>query len=184
MHSRTRSLLPTLATFGNLMAGFFALLFAARGDFAHAAALVAVAAVFDLLDGAFARYGASENCQTRDEIGTNLDSLADVVSFGAVPAFALHQSTLYDLPATGLAVCVFFLACGAWRLARFPLLKNPEYFVGLPIPPAGVALALLAVLDLPALLAAVAAVVLGALMVSTLTIPIPSAIRRPKKRTL
>ena len=84
--------------------------------------------------------------------------------------------------ATVLAVCVFFLACGAWRLARFPLLKNPEYFVGLPIPPAGVALALLAALNLPPLAAAGVAVVLGALMVSTLSVPIPSAMRRSKKR--
>lgn len=183
-----RDLLPNVATFGNLTAGFLALLFVAQGDFPHAAVLVAVAAGFDLLDGAFARLGSDNGAGDPDEaanrnaLGANLDSLADVVSFGAVPAFAVHQAVLHGLPVAGLAACVLFFACGAWRLARFPLVKEPDHFVGLPIPPAGVALAVLAALNPPPPLALVSAVALAVLMVGTLPFPKPSAIRRPKKR--
>lgn len=178
-----RGLLPNVATFGNLTAGFLALLFVAQGDFPHAAVLVAVAAGFDFLDGAFARRcPPDEPDETGSGLGANLDSLADVVSFGAVPAFALHQAALHELPVAGLAACVVFFACGAWRLARFPLVREPDHFVGLPIPPAGVALAVAAALDPPPLLVLMTTFALAVLMVGTLPFPKPSAMRSPKKR--
>jgi CDP-diacylglycerol--serine O-phosphatidyltransferase len=74
------------------------------------------------------------------------------------------------------------VVCGAVRLARFPLVKNGKHFLGLPIPPAGVALAGLAVAE-PSALAALAAVVsLGALMVSSIPFPTLSAFFSPKER--
>lgn len=175
-------ILPSVMTLGNLVAGFAALPLAARGLFLEAAFLVALAAGLDLLDGALARL-----CSTEGEFGGNLDSLADVVSFGAAPAFALYLSTLQDLPYIGLAACVGFLACGAARLARFPLVKREGYYLGLPIPPAGLALALLAATGTPPALALAATFTLGALMVSR--IPFPSVGRllhnpeRPRPRT-
>lgn len=175
-----RSLLPCVATCGNLMAGFLALLLVAQADFARAAVLVAVAAGFDILDGAIARR-ASEGEGEKNDFGSNLDSLADLVSFGVVPAFALYSAVLYTLPFAGQAVCLVFFVCGALRLARFPLVRRQDYFVGLPIPPAGLLLVILAALNPPPPLALTAAVVMAGLMVSTLPFPSPSALRRLKK---
>lgn len=171
-----RDLLPSLLTFGNLLAGFVALSLAARGLFAQAAAFVALAAALDLLDGAVARLYSAE-C----ELGSNLDSLADIVSFGAVPAFALYLSTLQGLPYFGLAVCAGFVACGAARLARFPLVKREDRYLGLPIPPAGLALALLAAVGVPPSVGMAAVLALGALMVSKFPFPTVAALTAGKK---
>ncbi len=158
--------LPTLATLGNLSAGFAALLLALQHDFGLAAALVGVAALFDAVDGAVARL---KNCE--GEFGRNLDSLADLVSFGAAPALALYLGPFDALNGAGSAVCLCYLACGAFRLARFPLVSNASCFVGLPVPPAGVFVSLLVAVGVSPVPAAAAAVSLGALMVSTLRFP-------------
>ncbi len=167
--------LPTIITCGNLSAGFLAALLAVQGRFIQAAALVLVAAGLDLIDGAVAR--ASD---TDGEFGVNLDSLADLVSFGVAPAVALYLSALHALPVTGVAACLLYVVCGALRLARFPMVKSPEHFIGLPIPPAGVALAGLAVLDptwWPLVLATV--LLLSALMVSEIPFPKLSGLSLP-----
>lgn len=173
------ALLPSVLTCANLAAGFVALSFAAGGLFLEAALLVALAAGLDLVDGALARL-----CSAEGEFGSNLDSLADVVSFGAVPAFALYLSTLQDLPYAGLAVCAGFLVCGAMRLARFPLVKREGCYLGLPIPPAGLALALLAAAGASPVVALAAALALGALMVSKLPFPSATAALRVCKKAV
>jgi len=130
-----------------------------------------------LVDSTLARL-----CSVEGEFGRNLDSLADVVSFGAVPAFALYLSTLQGLPYVGLAVCTGFLACGAMCLARFPLVKREGCYLGLPIPPAGLALVFLAAAGTPPVVALAAALALGALMVSRLPFPsVTAALRACKK---
>jgi CDP-diacylglycerol--serine O-phosphatidyltransferase len=165
--------LANALTSGSLVAGFLALfLIFQTGNLLAAAGMVTLAAVFDGLDGAMARRIGSDG-----EFGTNLDSLADVVSFGAVPAFALYMSSLYALTVIGLVGCLVFFLCGAWRLARFSLLKNPLYFVGCPIPFAGVLVALLAVMKPHPLLALPVVVILGVLMVSTHPFPTLSGLR-------
>ena len=172
--------LPHLATCGNLASGFLALLFAASDALLQAAAFVLVAAVLDLLDGAIARNGDDKGDQL-SEFGKNLDSLADVVSFGAVPAFAAYAAVLHALPVAGVAGCLAFFVCGALRLARFPLVGRPDRFVGLPIPPAGLFVAALAALDAPPLLVLAALAATSVLMVSTVPFPTPAAILDPKK---
>ena len=174
-----RELLPSVLTFGNLAAGFVALYLASEGLFVQAAVLVALAATLDLLDGAVARLLSSEG-----ELGRNLDSLADVVSFGAAPAFALYLNALHGLPYAGLAVSAGFLACGAARLARFPLVKREDCYLGLPIPPAGLALALLAAAGVPPAMALAAALALGALMVSRIPFPSVAAALKACKKAL
>ena len=170
-----RSALPHLATCGNLASGFLALLFAASDDFLYAAAFILVAAVLDLLDGAIARNGGDEDDQL-SEFGKNLDSLADVVSFGAAPAFAAYAAVLHALPVAGIAGCLAFFVCGALRLARFPLVGRPDRFVGLPIPPAGLFVSTLAALALPPVLLLAALAATSVLMVSTVPFPTPAAI--------
>lgn len=158
--------LPSLVTCTGLVCGFAALVFAARYEFGRAALLVGMAALLDALDGTLARRGGGD-C----DFGTNLDSLADLVSFGVVPALALYLQTLHQLGGLGAAPCAAFVVCGALRLARFPLVKNDRCFVGLPIPPAGVILAALCAAGPPPLPAALAAAGLSALMVSRLPFP-------------
>src|ERR671928_832625 len=111
--------LPNLLTSGSLTAGFLSMLLIFDADILAAAGLIALAAIFDVIDGPMARRIGTEGA-----FGTNLDSLADLVSFGAAPALALYWGSLYKLPIFGVAACLVFLLCGAWRLARFPICKN------------------------------------------------------------
>ena len=164
--------LANLLTSGSLVAGFLSVLLIFRDNLVAAAALIALAAVFDLLDGAAARRAGNE-----DVFGTNLDSLADVVSFGAAPALAMYMGSLYALPLLGLAGCILFFLCGAWRLARFSTCKNPLYFIGCPIPGAGVLVAVLAAFGPPPFIALPIVLVLGALMIGTMPFPTLSGLR-------
>ncbi len=156
---------PNLVTSGNLAAGFLALL-AARTNVVVAAALVVLAAVFDALDGTLARRGAADSA-----FGGNLDSLADLVSFGVVPAMALYWGPFEGSPVIGAVMCLAFVLCGAWRLARFPLVKSSDGFVGLPIPVAGVLVMVLLLPGPPRPLTVIATAGLSALMLSTVRFP-------------
>ncbi len=176
-----RSTLPHLVTCGNLASGFMAILFVASNDFVHATAFVLVAAILDLLDGAVARNSCEEGDRL-SEFGKNLDSLADIVSFGVAPAFAAYAAVLHTLPVAGMAGCLAFFVCGALRLARFPLVGRSDRFVGLPIPPAGLLVAALAALGPPPLLILAALAATSALMVSTLPFPTPAVMFGRKKK--
>jgi CDP-diacylglycerol--serine O-phosphatidyltransferase len=158
-------------TSGNLTAGFLALLLAAQMKLVDAAALVVLAAGFDVLDGPMAR---RESCE--GAFGANLDSLADLVSFGVVPAFAIYMGVLNSVPVLGLLACLLFFLCGAWRLARFPIVYRPGHYIGLPIPPAGVLLASLAALEVEPALALLVAFLLAGLMISEIPFPKPSPV--------
>ena len=159
--------LANALTSGSLAAGFFAVLSIFRGEYYLAAGLIMVAAILDILDGAAARRADNGN----EAFGTNLDSLADVVSFGAAPALALYMSSLYELPIIGVVACLVFFLCGAWRLARFSTCKNPLYFVGCPIPGAGVLIALLAAIGAHPFVALPVVLALGILMIGTMPFP-------------
>jgi CDP-diacylglycerol--serine O-phosphatidyltransferase len=113
---------------------------AGPADFYRAAVLLVFAMLFDLLDGRVARM-----TKTQSAFGLQLDSLADIVSFGAAPALLVYQWVLHRHPGAGLMTSFLFIACGAIRLARFNVLSSSEsgapvkpgrYIVGLPIPPA------------------------------------------------
>ncbi len=166
--------LANLLTSGNLAAGFLALILAQQGDFAWAAGCVAAAALFDSVDGLVARLTRSE-C----EFGSQLDSLADLVSFGIVPALAVYLSTLESVPVAGIAVCLGYLLCGAYRLARFQVdAESRKRFVGLSIPPSGLIVAGLAAVQAPRGLTLAAVFVLSLLMVSRIPFPTLAEVRR------
>jgi|tagenome__1003787_1003787.scaffolds.fasta_scaffold19805784_1 CDP-diacylglycerol---serine O-phosphatidyltransferase len=165
--------LANALTSGSLVAGFFAVLLIFRGDYFTAAGLISLAAVLDVLDGAAARRADNEE----SVFGTNLDSLADLVSFGAAPALALYMSTLYVVPVIGVVACLAFFLCGAWRLARFSTCKNPLYFVGCPIPGAGVLIAVIAALGTPPLFSLPVVLILSILMIGTMPFPTLSGLR-------
>jgi CDP-diacylglycerol---serine O-phosphatidyltransferase len=164
----------------NLAAGFAALLALPRYPLL-ALGLVLLAAVFDVLDGVLARRAGGT------AFGAQLDSLADLFSFCVVPAYALGV-TAGGPP--GAAVGAAFLIAGAWRLARFPLVKQQDHFVGLPTPAAGALLLALA-LWAPGPVALAGGAVLAVLMVGTVRFPsfftAAATVRHPRehgRRTL
>lgn len=139
---RTLFLLPNLVTLTSVFCGFYAIVLSATAtddsDFYRAALLIVFAMFFDMLDGRVARA-----TKTQSAFGLQLDSLADLVSFGAAPALLIYSWTLDRLDLLGLFAAFAFVACGAIRLARFNVLSMdasgaptvpPKYIVGLPIP--------------------------------------------------
>ena len=122
----------------NLFSGFFAIVKAAHGDYSAAAWLIVLAGIFDALDGAMARLTNSSS-----EFGVELDSLADVVSFGAAPSFILYQAFFQYWDTPGVVLASLPALCGALRLARFNVQLvgfDKDYFMGLPIPSAALVL--------------------------------------------
>jgi CDP-diacylglycerol--serine O-phosphatidyltransferase len=142
---KTLFVLPNLVTLASVFCGFNAIRIvavpnASEEDLYRAAVLLIFAMLFDLLDGRVARM-----TKTQSAFGLQLDSLADVISFGVAPSLLVYQWVLYRHPVPGLLVAFVFVACGAIRLARFNVLassasgapsKPGKYIVGLPIPPA------------------------------------------------
>jgi CDP-diacylglycerol---serine O-phosphatidyltransferase len=128
------AILPSLFTTGNLFAGFWAVIKSIHGEFGDAAVLIFCAIVLDLLDGRIARL-----THTTSEFGGELDSLADVISFGVAPAVLAYTWAFASLPRVGWLAAFLFVVCGALRLARFNVQRHAvdgRYFVGLPIPAA------------------------------------------------
>ena len=143
---RSMFVLPSSITMASIFCGFSSVVMSINAAgatperyFLWAAGLLVLAGVFDGLDGRVARA-----TNTATEFGVQLDSLADVISFGMAPAilayrFAFFQLGIYDshLRAAGWAACFVFTACGALRLTRFNVqvgTVDSRYFVGLPIP--------------------------------------------------
>ena len=150
-------ILPSMFTAGNMFLGFWAILQALQGSktepshFDHAALAIGFAVVFDGLDGTIARM-----TNTVSDFGRELDSLADVITFGVAPAVLAWMWGFHELPIVyspellarvrqfGTICSFMFLVAGAARLARFNIQLNPQpmnpgrpgrkYFVGMPIP--------------------------------------------------
>ena len=144
--------LPNLMTAGNLICGFVALTKIvavsdedlANGNFVQikwALFYILLACIFDLLDGRLARMGGHDS-----PFGREFDSLADLISFGAAPAFLVHRIVLKDVfglhAELGWFIASIYLICGAFRLARFNCLAaqagsgGGREFLGFPIPAA------------------------------------------------
>ena len=127
------SLLPSLFTLANLFCGWACVVHAMRGEFATAAPFIGVAIVLDMLDGRIARMTG-----TTSDFGVQLDSLADLISFGMAPAVLVFQWGLLPLGRLGWAIGFLYLTAAALRLARFNIqaATDKRYFVGLPSPAA------------------------------------------------
>ena len=144
--ARSKFALPSAITLISVLCGFSCIVMsinAAGEDTGHsflvAAGLLVLAGVFDGLDGRVARA-----TNTTTEFGVQLDSLADVLSFGMAPAILAYRYGFFEfgkldprLRAVGWAASFFFVACGALRLARFNVqvgFVDSRFFVGMPIP--------------------------------------------------
>ena len=128
------SLLPSLFTLANLFCGWSCVVYAMRGELETAAPFIGVAMVLDMLDGRIARMTG-----TASEFGVQLDSLADIISFGMAPAVLAYAWGLAPLGRLGWAAGFLFVTGAALRLARFNIQKNTDkrYFVGSASPAAG-----------------------------------------------
>jgi CDP-diacylglycerol--serine O-phosphatidyltransferase len=152
-------ILPNAFTVASIFCGFCAIALAARGNlppdvdvggnfleralqqrgsaaFDVAGIFLFCAAFLDAFDGRIARL-----TRTQSDFGVQMDSLADVISFGVAPAVLVYNWALHPLGLPGLVVSFGFCACGAIRLARFNVLAargtgSSKYFIGLPIPAA------------------------------------------------
>jgi CDP-diacylglycerol--serine O-phosphatidyltransferase len=142
--------LPNLFTLSSVFLGFYSMTLAAGdaspSDLNQAALAIFFALFFDAFDGRVARM-----TKTQSDFGVQLDSLADVISFGAAPALLVYRWALAPLGFLGFFLAFAFAACGALRLARFNVLAqrgdkgSSRFFVGLPIPLAAGALAVLVI---------------------------------------
>lgn len=134
-------LLPSALTLGNLFGGFYALIAVYNDEYVLAAIAILLAEILDVLDGAVARMTGATS-----ELGIQLDSLADLVSFGVAPGVLAYVFALKPFGAIGGLAAFGFAACGAFRLARFNIqthILDKRYFVGLPIPAAAAVVATL-----------------------------------------
>jgi len=126
--------LPNLFTLAALFGGFFAMVMAINGRFDQAAIGVFCAMVLDSLDGRVARM-----TNTQSAFGEQMDSLSDMVSFGAAPAVISYVWALKGLGRWGWIAAFVYCACAALRLARFNVnttVVDKRYFQGLPSPAA------------------------------------------------
>jgi CDP-diacylglycerol--serine O-phosphatidyltransferase len=135
---RSIFILPSLFTVGNIFCGYYAIIATMHGSFDRAAEAIGVAIILDSLDGKIARLTNSTSL-----FGLQLDSLADVISFGIAPSILAFfwglQNVDYRL---GWIAAFTFTICGAMRLARFNIQAGGlKHFVGMPIPAAGGAIA-------------------------------------------
>lgn len=130
-------ILPSAFTSGNILCGFYSVVSAMRGDLLLACWLIVVAGVLDFIDGKVAMFSRTES-----RFGIELDSLADVISFGIAPGVIMYQFFLKNHGDWSWLVSFLFVLCGALRLARFNVeTKGAEKtkFKGLPTPMAAAA---------------------------------------------
>ena len=126
--------LPSLFTIGNMFCGYACIVYAMRGEFQTAAPFIGFEMVLDMLAGRIARMTGTDSA-----FGIELDSLADVISFGMAPAILSFTWGLQPLGRVGWAVGFLFVAAAALRLARFNIQagsQDKRYFVGMPSPAA------------------------------------------------
>lgn len=127
-------ILPNLFTLAALFGGFYSIVMAMNGRFDQAAMGVFCALVLDSLDGRVARM-----TNTQSAFGEQMDSLSDMVSFGAAPALIVYEWALKDLGRAGWIAAFVYCACAALRLARFNVntaVVDKRFFQGLPSPAA------------------------------------------------
>lgn len=135
---RSIYILPSLFTVGNIFCGYYAIMSSMHGHYDAAAQAIGIAIILDMLDGRIARLANATS-----GFGLQLDSLADLVSFGIAPSVLAFVWGFQPVnQRLGWIAGFTFVICGAMRLARFNVQAgNLKHFVGMPIPAAGGAVA-------------------------------------------
>jgi CDP-diacylglycerol---serine O-phosphatidyltransferase len=132
-----KSMIPNAFTFLNLACGMLSILSTFTSDYKVAAFLIILAGIIDRYDGRVARKFNAES-----PIGKELDSLADLVSFGAAPAVLSWGVFLNSYGIIGYILTIIFPIAGAYRLARYNVTSFSNVFMGVPITIAGGLIAL------------------------------------------
>ncbi|KQC15872.1 MAG: CDP-diacylglycerol--serine O-phosphatidyltransferase [Methanothrix sp.] len=155
---------PDLASILNATLGFGSILASSEGRYALSAALILLAMAADGLDGFLARRLGD------GPLGTQIDSLADVISFGAAPAYLAWAVFGSDFGSAFSILGAFYIACGILRLARFNVENKGGEFQGMPIPGAGAIVSVSVLLEGP-LLTALLMGSISLLMITTIPYP-------------
>ena len=129
-----KRMIPNLCTSANLFFGMCSMLSTYHGDYFWASVFILVALIADGLDGRIARA-----LGVVSEMGKEMDSLCDLVSFGIAPAFLAYSFCMHQFDKLGWAAAIIFALCGMWRLARFNVSTSivHGFFMGLAIPAGG-----------------------------------------------
>ncbi|MCC5813746.1 MAG: CDP-alcohol phosphatidyltransferase family protein [Leptospira sp.] len=190
--------IPNTLTLGNLTLGFVSMLVASEVTADHpnpltlfslSGFLIILAALFDGFDGMAARA-----LDATTDLGADLDSLADLTTFGIAPGFLMYQMIFQefkvdlfgqaDLFPLGMLIAAIFPICAAYRLARFNVDKDPSSFTGLPSPVAGVIVGIfplaISILPIPNYLSIPIFIMIALLMVSTIRYSKPQVAIRGK----
>ena len=138
-NKKTRTILPNMFTLVGVCIGLTSIKFAFDERFGLAIICIIVAGLIDGLDGRIARL-----IKGTSQVGKELDSLTDVISFGVAPAFIMYFWNLNTLGKFGWLLCLVYVICVALRLARFNINSNQEpswrdnFFEGVPSPAGGI----------------------------------------------
>jgi CDP-diacylglycerol--serine O-phosphatidyltransferase len=138
LKNKIKHSLPNLLTFINLSLGIIALLFSIKDELIQASLLVMVAALTDRFDGKVARM-----LDSTSELGKELDSLSDLISFGVAPIIIAWKISFINLGIIGYLLTVLFPIAGAYRLARYNITTFNNVFCGVPITLAGAFLSII-----------------------------------------
>ncbi len=138
-NKKTRSILPNMFTLVGVCIGLTSIKFAFDERFGLAIICIIVAGLIDGLDGRIARL-----IKGTSQVGKELDSLTDVISFGVAPAFIMYFWQLNSLGRVGWLICLIYVICVALRLARFNVSSETQaswkdnFFEGVPSPAGGI----------------------------------------------
>ncbi|WP_280770878.1 CDP-diacylglycerol--serine O-phosphatidyltransferase [Salipaludibacillus daqingensis] len=176
--------IPNGITMSNLIFGFLSVGAAFMGDYQNAAIFILIGMMLDSMDGWMAR-----KLDVETAFGKELDSLADIVTFGVAPAILMFGTTFSNMGMTGLMIAGMFPVFGAIRLARFNIDEQTStkgFFTGVPITAAGGIIALLTIFNFIVPQAAISVIytLLCVLMVSKLKIPSLKEVPIPKYGTI
>lgn len=163
---RVMSYIPNMMTIANFICGILAIYSVFAHDMYGAIMFIIIGMIFDLFDGMVARKLGSVS-----EIGGELDSFADLVTFGVAPSILAYTVVLKDLQSIGMICALAYSVCGMLRLARFNTQQSKlPTFIGMPIPFAAMCLLILCFLKNPVSVA-VGTCILAYLMVSKIKFP-------------
>ncbi|KOP72702.1 CDP-diacylglycerol--serine O-phosphatidyltransferase [Lysinibacillus sp. FJAT-14745] len=158
--------IPCMITIGNFICGLLAVHSLLFHDIYSAVTFIFVGMFLDFFDGMAAR-----KLNAVSDIGKELDSFADLITFGVAPAMLAYNVALYSIPFIGTLCTLAYGTCGAIRLSRFNVhqSKSPT-FIGMPIPLAGICLVILSFMN-NSIVLALGTCVLSYLMVSKIKFP-------------
>jgi CDP-diacylglycerol---serine O-phosphatidyltransferase len=164
---KLKSQTANLITLTNLSLGGFSVIATLHDQMNLSLLLIFIAALTDRLDGMAAR-----KLNIESELGKQLDSMSDIISFGVAPALLINTAVLNEFAFPGIFFTIFYIGCGAFRLARFNISDNTGYFTGLPITAAGclMTLSYLAIPFIPGVSVLFFTIILSLLMISSFTL--------------